>query len=160
MFSVAPRSLLSATSKTAIRQSSRGKSTKAGAGSGHSVLEADAGALATRVHHHMTTALAVLTPVVFLVPDSYTDGIVNKGLGVFFALNVAGHSWVGLNYVATDYVPKISKALMGPARIVNVGIAVVSLVGLSKIAIMSPGGLKGAVKGLWNPKKKEDIPKS
>jgi hypothetical protein len=157
MFSVAPRSLLSATSKTAIRQSSRSKSSSAG---GHSVLEADAGALATRAHHHMTTALAVLTPLVFLVPDSYTDGIVNKGLGVFFALNVAGHSWVGLNYVATDYVPKISKALMGPARIVNVGIAVVSLVGLSKIAIMSPGGLKGAVKGLWNPKVKEEISKS
>jgi hypothetical protein len=140
-----------------MRQSSRSKSSSAG---GPSVLEADAGALATRAHHHMTTALAVLTPIVFLVPDSYTDGIVNKSLGVFFSANIAAHSWVGLNYVATDYVPKISKALMGPARIVNVGIAVVTLVGLSKISIMSPGGLKGAVKGLWNPKPKEDISKS
>jgi succinate dehydrogenase hydrophobic anchor subunit len=155
MFSVAPRSLLSATSKRAVRQSSRSKSSSAGP----SVLEADAGALATRAHHTMTTALAVLTPIVFLVPDSYTDGFVNKSLGVFFSANVAAHSWVGLNYVATDYVPKISKALMGPARIVNVGIAIVTLVGLSKISIMSPGGLKGAVKGLWNPKVKEDIPK-
>jgi hypothetical protein len=94
-----------------------------------------------------------------LVPDSYTDGIVNKSLGVFFSANVAAHSWVGLNYVATDYVPKISKAMMGPARIVNVGIAIVTLVGLSKISIMSPGGLKGAIKGLWNPKPKEDISK-
>jgi succinate dehydrogenase hydrophobic anchor subunit len=37
------------------------------------------------------------------------------------------HGWVGLNYVATDYV-QISKAMMGPARIVNVGIAIVTLI--------------------------------
>lgn len=122
-------------------------------------MEADAGALATRAHHHMTTALAVLTPIVFLVPDSYTDGIVNKTIGVFFSANVAAHSWVGMNYVVTDYVPKISKAALGPARIVNAGIAVVTLVGLCKISIMSPGGLKGAIKGLWNPKPKVDVSK-
>jgi succinate dehydrogenase hydrophobic anchor subunit len=151
MFGVAPRSLLSATSKRAIRQPSRSKSSSAGP----SVLEGDAGALATRAHHTMTTALAVLTPIVFLMPDSYTDGIVNKSLGVFFSANIAAHSWVGLNYVATDYVPKISKALIGPARIANAGLAVVTLLGLSKIAIMSPGGLKGAIKGLWKPKPKE-----
>jgi succinate dehydrogenase hydrophobic anchor subunit len=157
MFRLAPRSLLSTASKRVVRQSSRSKSSSAGT-SGPSVLEGDAGKLATRVHHAMTTSLAVLTPVVFLIPDSYTDGVVNKSLGVFLSANIAAHSWVGLNYVATDYVPKISKALLGPARFLNAGIAVITLVGLTKISLMSPGGLKGAVKGLWNPKPpKKDI---
>jgi succinate dehydrogenase hydrophobic anchor subunit len=122
-------------------------------------LEADSGGLATHVHHAMTISLAVLTPIYFIVPDSYTDSAVNKTFGVFLSANFAAHSWIGLNYVATDYVPKVSKALLGPARFVNFGIAVITFLGMSKIAIAGPGGIKGALKGLWNPKKddKKDI---
>jgi hypothetical protein len=150
MFSLAPRKLLT---RAAQQSSRRSKSTT---NSGPSLLEGDAGGLATRAHHTMTTSLAVATPILFLVPDSYTDGIINKGIELFLTVNIAGHSWVGLNYVVTDYVPKISKALLMPARVANMGIAVVTLVGLSKIALTSPGGIKGAVKGLWNPKSKKD----
>ena len=56
-----------------------------------------------------------------------------------------------LNYVATDYVPKISKALIGPARIFNVVLGVVTFVGLSKIALNDRGGIKGMIMGLWRP---------
>jgi succinate dehydrogenase hydrophobic anchor subunit len=118
-------------------------------------LEADSGGLATHVHHAMTIGLAVLTPIYFIVPDSYTDSAVNKAFGVFLSANFAAHSWIGLNYVATDYVPKVSKALLGPARFVNFGIFVITFFGMSKIAIAGPGGIKGAVKGLWNPNKTE-----
>jgi succinate dehydrogenase hydrophobic anchor subunit len=123
--------------------------------SGHNVLEADSGALATHAHHAMNLALAVLAPVYFLVPDSYTDGFFNKAFGVLLSANVTAHSWVGLNYVATDYVPKVSKALLPPARIVIAGMSFVTFFGLSSIAVGSPGGIKGCLKGLWNPPKKE-----
>mmetsp|Transcript_36138 Transcript_36138/g.75170 ORF Transcript_36138/g.75170 Transcript_36138/m.75170 type:complete len:151 (+) Transcript_36138:107-559(+) len=121
-------------------------------------LASDVGPLATRVHHGMTLALAVLTPVYFAVPDKYTDGAANKTFGVLLSFNIAAHSHIGLNYVATDYVPKISKALLGPARVVILGFSAITLLGMSKMAMGSPGGIKGVVKGVWNPlpeKKKE-----
>ena len=58
-----------------------------------------------------------------------------------------------MNYVATDYVPKISKKLLGPARVFNAVLGIVTLAGLSKIALNNKGGVKGTVKGLWRPKK-------
>jgi succinate dehydrogenase hydrophobic anchor subunit len=118
-------------------------------------LEADAGALATRVHHAMTTSLAFLTPVYFLVPESWSDGAFNKTFGLLLTVNITAHSWIGLNYVATDYVPKLSKALLGPARIVNVAFAAITLIGMSKMCLSSPGGIKAVVKGVWNPKPKK-----
>lgn len=63
---------------------------------------------------------------------------------------MAAHSWIGLNYVATDYVPKISKSLLGPARVVNLALGVVTLAGLGKIAV-GERGLRGTVMGLWRP---------
>lgn len=51
-----------------------------------------------------------------------------------------------MNYVATDYVPKISKKLMGPARIANAGLAAVIFLGVGRIAVSSEGGIKGCLK--------------
>jgi len=99
----------------------------------------------------MTLALAGLTPLYFAVPDAYTDGAANKAFGLLLAANMTAHSHIGLNYVATDYVPKISKALLGPARVVILGLSAVMLLGMGKIAVGSPGGIKGVVKGVWNP---------
>lgn len=126
-------------------------------GSYYGPLDADAGALGTRVHHAMTTGLAFLTPLLFVVPDKYTDGAVNKTIGVLLSVNIAAHSWIGMNYVCRDYVPKISYALLGPAKFFNAGLAAVTLLGMIKICVMSPGGLKGVVKSLWvaKPKKNE-----
>jgi succinate dehydrogenase hydrophobic anchor subunit len=120
------------------------------------LLESDTGALGTKVHHAMTTSLALLTPVYFLTPDSMTDGVISRTFGTLFAINASVHSWIGLNYVARDYVPKISYALLGPARLAIAGLSIVTLVGMSKIAIASPGGLKAVVKGAWNPAAKKD----
>ena len=120
-----------------------------------SFLEGDAGAAATHVHHALTTFLAVATPAVFLMPDSMSEGLVDKAFGVLVAASVSAHSWVGLNYVVTDYVPKVSKSLVGPARVVTAGIGAISLLGLGKIALTSEGGIKGLIKGLWRPKPKQ-----
>lgn len=118
-------------------------------------LDADSGALATHVHHAMNLGLAVLTPVYFLIPDSYSDGMFNKAFGVYLAAHISVHSWIGLNYVATDYVPKISKALLGPSRYAIAGMAGITFLGLSRIAVSSEGGIKGCVKGLWTSAKKD-----
>jgi succinate dehydrogenase hydrophobic anchor subunit len=120
-----------------------------------SPLEADSGALATHAHHMMSASLLVLTPAYFMVPSSYTDGFFDKAFGLLFTANISAHSWVGLNYVATDYVPKVSKKLLGPARIFNVGLIAVTFLGLSRITFSSKGGIKGVVKGLWNPPEKK-----
>lgn len=118
-------------------------------------LEADSGGLATHVHHMMTLGLVISTPIYFLIPESSANGAVGTSLGLAWTTAVTGHSWIGLNYVCTDYVPKVSKALLGPARYVNMAIAVVTFLGLSKMCF-SPGGIKGVLFALWRPKKKED----
>lgn len=88
-------------------------------------------------------------------PEEYTDGFVDKAFGMLVATTISAHSWIGMNYVATDYVPKISKGLLGPARVFNAVLAGVTFVGLSKIALNDKGGIKGTVKGLWRPKQEE-----
>jgi hypothetical protein len=118
-------------------------------------LDADSGALATHVHHSISLGLAALTPIYFLIPDTYSAGMFDKVFGVVLAANISAHSWIGLNYVATDYVPKVSKALLGPSRFAIAGMAGITFLGLSRMAISSDGGIKGCLKGLWNPPKKE-----
>ena len=120
-----------------------------------SALAGDTGRKATHLHHAMTSFLAVTAPIVMFTPDSYTDGMINQGFGMLVATTISAHSWIGMNYVATDYVPKVSKALLGPARVFNAALGVVTFVGLSKIALNDKGGIKGAIKGLWRPQQKE-----
>ena len=121
-----------------------------------SLLAGDAGTKATHLHHSLTSFLAVTTPLYFLLPSSYTDGTFDVAFGSLFATVVASHSWIGMNYVATDYVPKISKGLVGPARVANAALGVVTLVGLGLVATNGKGGIKGAVLGLWRPKKVDE----
>eukprot|EP00573_Skeletonema_grethae_P003133 CAMPEP_0201685664 /NCGR_PEP_ID=MMETSP0578-20130828/362_1 /ASSEMBLY_ACC=CAM_ASM_000663 /TAXON_ID=267565 /ORGANISM="Skeletonema grethea, Strain CCMP 1804" /LENGTH=151 /DNA_ID=CAMNT_0048169601 /DNA_START=47 /DNA_END=502 /DNA_ORIENTATION=+ len=120
-----------------------------------SALAGDTGRKATHLHHAMTSFLAIAAPIVMFTPDSYTDGMINQGFGMLVATTVSAHSWIGMNYVATDYVPKVSKALVGPARMFNLGLGLVTFVGLGKIALNGKGGVKGAIKGLWRPQQKE-----
>ena len=121
-----------------------------------SAIAGDTGKKATHLHHHMTTALAVATPLYLFTPTSYTDGIVDKSFGILLASTISAHSWIGMNYVATDYVPKISKGLIGPVRVFNLVLGVVTFLGLSKIALNDMGGIKGALIGLWRPQIKDD----
>mmetsp|Transcript_5837 Transcript_5837/g.11954 ORF Transcript_5837/g.11954 Transcript_5837/m.11954 type:complete len:151 (+) Transcript_5837:241-693(+) len=122
-----------------------------------SPLAGDTGRKATHLHHAMTSFLAIATPIVMLTPDSYTDGAIDKAFGMLVATTISAHSWIGMNYVATDYVPKISKSLLGPARVFNAALGFVTFVGLSKVALNNKGGVKGTVKGLWKPEKKKDV---
>lgn len=118
------------------------------------LLEADIN-FGARVHHTVTVFLAVATPAFFAVPDSWTDGILNKTFGLVLSANIAAHSWIGLNNVASDYAPKLSKKALGPARVVSAALCGVMLLGLVKINFGSAGGIKGVVKGLWNPPAEE-----
>jgi hypothetical protein len=120
--------------------------------SSSSPLEGDAGSVATHLHHKMTTFLSIATPIYFLSPDSMTDGLIDKAVGLLLAVNVSAHSWIGLNYVITDYIPKVSKTMVGPARAVTAGFGAITFLGLGKIAVNGKGGLKGAVLGLWKKK--------
>jgi succinate dehydrogenase hydrophobic anchor subunit len=109
-------------------------------------LAADSGAFSTHNYHRITLSLSLVAPAYFLLPSSMSDGFVDKALGVLLGGHIAAHQWIGMNYVATDYVPKISKKLLGPARIVNAGLAAVILLGVGRIAVSSEGGLKGCLK--------------
>lgn len=113
------------------------------------ILEADHGPLSTHVNHRISQFLAVATPVMFLMPVS--DTAMSKTFGLLVAANISTHAWIGLNHVASDYVPKISKGLLPPFRYVNAGIGLFILFGLGKIALFSKGGIVGCIKGLWNP---------
>lgn len=147
--------LRSATSRLSYTRVTASASRRLFSSSGGSPLAADSGALATHAHHTMNLALAILTPVYFLIPESYSDGFFGKTFGVLLSANITAHSWIGLNYVATDYVPKVSKALLPPARMAIAGMSLVTFLGMSRLAVGSPGGIKGCIKGLWNPPKKE-----
>jgi succinate dehydrogenase hydrophobic anchor subunit len=119
-------------------------------------LQGDAGNIATHIHHKITTFLAIATPLYFMGPDSIISGPVDKGMGLLLAVNVSAHSWIGLNYVVTDYVPKVSKAMVGPARLFSAGIGLLTLVGLGKIAFNEQGGLRATTLGLWKGENKKD----
>ena len=125
--------------------------------SSSSPLAGDAGKKATHLHHKITTFLAFTTPLYLFTPSTYTDGLVDKTFGILLSTAISAHSWIGLNYVATDYVPKFSKALIGPVRVVNAALGVVTFLGLSTIALNDRGGIKGTIIGLWRPSKKEVI---
>lgn len=121
-----------------------------------SLLAGDTGTKATHLHHKLTTALAFATPLYLLAPLSDTS-IINKFFGLGIATVTAGHSWIGLNYVATDYIPKISTSLVGPARLANAALALVTFVGLSCIALNDAGGIRGTVLGLWRANKPKAV---
>ena len=128
----------------AIRMSSRGKSSAAG----------DEGFVGTKLHHHANTVLAVLFPMAILGTDADSD--FGKGIGLLTAGYISMHSYIGLNYVVTDYIPKfLSKGAVGPSRVVVTGLSLVTFAGMSKMALYSPGGIPAVVKGLWNPKATE-----
>ena len=55
-----------------------------------------------------------------------------------------------MNYVVTDYIPKVSKAMVGPARVFTAVISGITLLGLVKLACNDKGGIKGAIVALWN----------
>lgn len=121
--------------------------------SSFSPLQGDAGNIATHIHHKMTTFLAVVTPLYLFAPESVIpsneESTLNKCLGTLLAANVSAHSWIGMNYVVTDYVPKVNKAMVGPARAIVAAMSGITLLGLTKLALFEKGGIKGSITALW-----------
>ncbi len=62
------------------------------------------------------------------------------GLGVAILGSIAAHSWVGMNNATTDYVPKVSRALVRPGRVFNAALGVATFMGLGMIVTNSGGG--------------------
>eukprot|EP00617_Octactis_speculum_P014674 CAMPEP_0185744666 /NCGR_PEP_ID=MMETSP1174-20130828/2808_1 /TAXON_ID=35687 /ORGANISM="Dictyocha speculum, Strain CCMP1381" /LENGTH=110 /DNA_ID=CAMNT_0028418187 /DNA_START=124 /DNA_END=456 /DNA_ORIENTATION=+ len=103
--------------------------------------------MATSYYHHLNLGLVVLTPAVFVV-SSYSPYI-SFPLDLFLGLALPLHGHIGMNYVLTDYIPKVfGKAGRGPAKIVMLGITGLTMVGLTKLNIEGPGITK-VTKMLW-----------
>ena len=114
----------------------------------------DEGVMGTKIYHHGNTVLALMFPLAIYGVDADSD--VGKGLGVLTAGYVGVHSYIGMNYVVTDYIPKFfGKGAVGPSRAVTTALGFITFFGMSKISLYSPGGLPAVVKGLWNGKKAE-----
>ena len=88
--------------------------------------------LAVKVYHRVNLALLGATPVALATDSTFLSFPVDMGLAVMFPL----HGHIGMNYVITDYVPKLfSKAAVGPARAIMVGVTGATMLGLSLIHI-------------------------
>eukprot|EP00631_Chrysoreinhardia_giraudii_P004189 CAMPEP_0197421850 /NCGR_PEP_ID=MMETSP1170-20131217/11799_1 /TAXON_ID=54406 /ORGANISM="Sarcinochrysis sp, Strain CCMP770" /LENGTH=117 /DNA_ID=CAMNT_0042949135 /DNA_START=23 /DNA_END=379 /DNA_ORIENTATION=+ len=110
------------------------------------IIKADHGFLGVRFYHMLNLGLLGLTPVAFVAPQPLTFVC---DMAVAIALPLHGH--IGMNYVLTDYVPKVfGKAARGPARIVMLGITTMTTAGLIKLNVQGPG-IIGTLKGLWKP---------
>lgn len=121
------------------------------------LLEADTGVLGTSIYHTVNSLLTVGTMIYLLAPPSFTEGVVDTTFSLLLSVGIGVHSWIGLNYVAVDYVPKVSKALLPASRVACAGMGVVTVLGLTKISLGSDGGIKGLIrKGLWNGKKETE----
>ena len=95
-------------------------------------------------------ALLGATPVALATDSTFLSFPVDMGLAVMFPL----HGHIGMNYVITDYVPKLfSKAAVGPARAIMVGVTGATMLGLTKLNVEGPG-ITGTLKALW---RKEEV---
>jgi len=94
-------------------------------------VTADSGKLATNFYHKVNAATLALTPIAFILPESFTMPI-DIALGILFPI----HSHIGLNYVVTDYLPKVFPRSFFPiARAGLVGFTGLMLLGLLKLNI-------------------------
>jgi len=114
----------------------------------------------------MNTVLIGAAPIYFLLPvpkkgegNTTLSAVFDKIFGSMLAVTLAGHSWVGMNYVCTDYVPKISKSLVTPSRYLNAGMGIITLVGMGAIVFNDKGGIKGCLASLWKKQEEETTTK-
>ncbi|GMH86272.1 hypothetical protein TrST_g6911 [Triparma strigata] len=129
-----------------LQQSCQQRNATAG---GNSLLKSDEGPLSTSTYHKVNMLIMGLTPVAFALSPSK----LNLPIDVLLGLALPLHAHIGMSYVITDYVPKISKSLTGPARVLLLGLTGVTTVGLLKLNIFGDG-MTETVKSLWRGKKK------
>eukprot|EP00968_Pinguiococcus_pyrenoidosus_P001546 scaffold69_cov248-Pinguiococcus_pyrenoidosus.AAC.40 len=111
---------------------------------------ADHGKIGTNMYHVINNVTLFVTPLAFILPQGYTMPI-DLALNVLFPI----HGHIGLNYVVTDYLPKIFPASFFPAaRIAVAGLTGITFLGLLKLNLMGPG-LTATLKSLWKKPKEE-----
>eukprot|EP00607_Mallomonas_marina_P004680 CAMPEP_0182427498 /NCGR_PEP_ID=MMETSP1167-20130531/17917_1 /TAXON_ID=2988 /ORGANISM="Mallomonas Sp, Strain CCMP3275" /LENGTH=112 /DNA_ID=CAMNT_0024609785 /DNA_START=139 /DNA_END=474 /DNA_ORIENTATION=+ len=109
------------------------------------ILAPDTAKVATTFYHKSSIALAVLTPVAFVLSPSSVNLPIDLTLGVLFPV----HAHIALNYVISDYVPLLfSSSLIPTFRMGLLGVTVVTATGLLKLNLFGPG-LTESIKSLW-----------
>jgi len=114
-------------------------------------MNADSGKMATAGFHKINMLLLGLTPVAFALSPSPFAMPVDIALGLALPI----HAHIGMNYVITDYAPKISKGIVGPCRIAMLGLTAFTVLGLLKLNTTGEG-LTETVKKLWRGLPKEE----
>eukprot|EP00520_Triparma_pacifica_P005145 CAMPEP_0118662020 /NCGR_PEP_ID=MMETSP0785-20121206/16598_1 /TAXON_ID=91992 /ORGANISM="Bolidomonas pacifica, Strain CCMP 1866" /LENGTH=94 /DNA_ID=CAMNT_0006555515 /DNA_START=99 /DNA_END=380 /DNA_ORIENTATION=- len=90
-----------------------------------------------------------LTPVAFALSPS----VINMPFDLALGLALPLHAHIGMSYVITDYVPKVSKGLLGPARVMLLGVTGVTILGLAHVNLKGDG-MTETVKSMWRGTKK------
>lgn len=104
------------------------------------IMEADTGALGTKLYHHTSTFLLIGFPLAMLpIPT------ISFPFEVAVGLIIPLHSHIGFNYIITDYVPK---AMRSVARAGVLATTVISVLGLTYINIKGDG-IGHAFRSLW-----------
>lgn len=116
-----------------------------------SILNADTGPLATKTYHKINLCIMGLTPVAFALSPS----VLNLPVDVLLGLALPAHAHIGMSYVITDYVPKLSKSLVGPARVALLAVTGVTTFGFAKLNLTGDG-ITESVKALWRGSPKKD----
>merc|ERR1711990_953024 len=103
------------------------------------VVAADYSGTALKYFHKTNILVIGLTPIAFLLPDTGVATMAcNVTLGILYPL----HGHIGMAGCLTDYVPKISKGLLPPARMALLGITGITLLGLLKLNVSGEGMTK------------------
>merc|ERR1711998_466971 len=111
------RSLLRSGLRTTAR---RGKSTVAPSTNATGVdafVKADHSTSSLKIFHQTNILTMALTPIVFILPDIAPSMVTTAG-NVVLGLALPLHAHIGMAGILTDYVPKVSKSALGPARLV------------------------------------------
>mmetsp|Transcript_13408 Transcript_13408/g.27364 ORF Transcript_13408/g.27364 Transcript_13408/m.27364 type:complete len:143 (-) Transcript_13408:34-462(-) len=114
-----------------------------------SLLKSDEGTIATSTYHKVNLAIMALTPVAFALSPS----VINMPFDLALGLALPLHAHIGMSYVITDYVPKVSKGLLGPARVMLLGVTGVTILGLAHVNLKGDG-MTETVKSMWRGTKK------
>merc|ERR1711907_322244 len=89
-----------------------------------SVVKADHSSGSLKLYHKTNLLPIGLTPIAFVMPDiPVATTAINVFLGIVFPV----HAHIGMAGVLTDYVPKMSKAALGPARIALLGVTTITV---------------------------------
>jgi len=102
--------------------------------------------------HKTNIAAMALAPLILVLPDS---GAATMGYNVVMGLALPLHGHIGMTGILTDYVPKVSKAALTPARYVMVGITAITVLGLLKHNLAGDGMTK-TLKALWRKPEAEE----